>query len=959
MPASIPDPDQAALRSRAGESDSGGLQFGGFCLHERARLLEKDNAPVKLGSRAIDILCLLVSRAGEIIHKDELLAHAWPNLVVEETSLRVHIAELRKTLGDGKDGARFITNVPNRGYCFVAPVQRRELKVDTAPPPAPVATKSRPLPGLLTRMIGRDDMVRSLSERLLAEQFITLRGPGGIGKTTVALAVAHEMSARHGLPVRFVDLGPLKDPDLVPSAVASVLDLVVQSADPTSSIVKFLAGRRLVLILDSCEHVIEQVARLAESIYLQAPGTSILATSRESLLVQGEQIVELPPLKIPPADQVLTSEELMGYPAVQLLAERAAAAGYSIEMTAENARLVAEISNKLDGIALAIELTAVRVGAHGLREIDQLLDGRLKLEWRGRRTAPPRHQTLSATLDWSYDLINENERLVLRRLSVFGGAFTLNAAIAVAGEEALGDQVVDAIEQLVAKSLVTSRPDEPSMRYRLLDSTRAYAQKRLGESGEAQEIAQRHAHYVLNALSRGMSGVSKQAAETAEPTRAGLLGDARAALAWVFSNEDASELRVALSGASAALFIELNLLNECRQAARRGLAALDDAERGAQWELELQSALGHAAMFTDRNSEEAEAALLRGLVIARELEDRPSQFRLLSRLNMFYRRTGECDRLVPLAESAEQVARQIGDPAGLAGADVVLGVSHHLAGNQILAQRHLEKAMQNDLALRLAGPGHFAYARAPRVPLARTLWLRGFPDRAVELARAMTGDAAPSDVVMYCIALCWSTSVFGWIGDWATVEALTTRMNEHALMHELVPYQAVADGFRGQALIARGDANEGVKILRDVLPRLRADRYELYASGFSADLAQGLATLGQLTEGLELIDAAISRVSAAGGAFEMPELLRVRGHLQGLIGDEDSAEQSVTSSVELAEAQGATSWRLRSEMALVHLAGKQGRKAALTALKKTLGRFSEGFETADLRSARRLIGEAT
>ncbi|MES2194598.1 MAG: winged helix-turn-helix domain-containing protein [Pseudomonadota bacterium] len=957
MSSNLPGQDHATQGSGANDPDSGGVQFGRFCLYERSRLLEKDQAPVKVGSRAIDILCLLVSRAGEIIHKDELLAYAWPNLVVEETSLRVHIAELRKVLGDGKEGARFITNVPNRGYCFVASVQRRERQVTAATPPAPETSKTGPLPVLLTRMIGRDDMVQNLSDRLLAEQFITLRGPGGIGKTTVALAVAHEVSARSGQKVRFVDLGPLKDPGLVPSAVASALDLVVQSADPTSSIIKFLTGRRLVLILDSCEHVIDHVARLAESIYLQAPGTSILATSRESLLVQGEQIVELPPLKTPPAELNLTPDELLDYPAVQLLAARAAAGGYSIEMTGENARLVAGICNKLDGIALAIELTAVRLGAHGLKEIDRLLDGRLKLEWRGRRTAPPRHQTLSATLDWSYDLISETERLVLRRLAVFAGAFTLNAAMAVAGDKSLGDQVVDAIEQLVAKSLVTARLGESSMRYRLLDSTRSYAQKKLGESGEAREVAQRHAGYVLNALSRGMSVISKPGAEPTEPARAELLGDARAALAWVFSDEGAPGLRAALSGASAALLVELNLLNESRQAARRGLAALDDPHRGGQWELELQSALGHAAMFTDRNSEEAEAALLRGLVIARELDDRPGQFRLLSRLNMFYRRTGECERLVPLAESAEQVARQIGDPAGLAGADVLLGVSHHLAGNQILAQRHLEAAMQNDAALRLAGPMHFAYARTPRIPLARTLWLRGFPDRAVALARAVTNDAAPRDLVMYCIALCWATSVFGWVGDWTNVEALTVRLNEHAVMHELAPYQAVADGFRGQALVARGDAQEGAAILRDVLPRLHADRYELYASGFGADLSQGLAALGQPSEGLELIDTVISRVSAAGEAFDMPELLRVRGHLQGLHGDEDSARRSLVSSIELAEAQGAISWRLRSEMTLARLAGKPGRKAALAALAKTVGRFSEGFDTADLQSARRLIGE--
>ncbi|MCA1381013.1 helix-turn-helix transcriptional regulator [Bradyrhizobium sp. BRP05] len=949
MPSSLPAKHRGAQPSRASEPDSLGVRFGRFCLYEKSRLLEKDQGPVKIGSRALDILCLLVGRAGDIIHKDELLAHAWPNLTVDEASLRVHIAEIRRVLGDGKDGARFITNVPNRGYCFVATIEQRQPAQD-APKPAAMVSGEPSFPLLLTRTIGREDVVQRLSERLLAEQFITLRGPGGIGKTTVALAVAHALSGR-AQEVRFVDLGPLKEGDLVPSTVASALNLVVQTADPTSSIVQFLGGRRVVLILDSCEHVIEHAARLAEAIYLQAPGTSILATSRESLLVQGEQIVELPPLATPPADQALTSEEMLAYPAVRLFTERATAAGYSVEMSPDNMRLLAGICEKLDGIALAIELAAVRLGAHGLREIDALLDGRLKLEWRGRRTAPPRHQTLSAMLDWSYNLITDAERLALRRLAVFAGAFTLEAAIAVAGAEPDDEQVIDMIGQLVAKSLLSARPIKSSMRYRLLDTTRTYALKRLSESGEANTIARRHAEYVMSALVR--SGSNGNALGL--PARSELLGDVRAALSWAYSDEGAAELRVPLSGASAPLLVELNLLNECSRVAQRALGALDDTNRGGIWEIELQSALGHAAMFTERNSEQAEAALLRGLSVARKLSDRPNQFRLLSRLNMFYRRTGECDRLVPSAEAAEEVAREIGDPAGLAGASVLLGVSHHLAGNQILAQHHLEKAMQNDIALRVAGPSHFAFARTPRIPLARTLWLRGFPDQAVELARAVTNDAAPKDVVMYSIALCWAASVFGWVGDWASVEKLTARLSEHALMHGFVPYQAVADGFRGQVMVARGDVKDGVDLLHDVLPRLHADRYELYASGFSADLAQGLGRLGRVEEALEALDNSMSRTSAGGEIFDMPELLRLRGKLKAQGGDEDGARQSLKSSIELAETQGALSWRLRSEITLVVLSGKQGKKSALTALAQTLARFSEGLETADLQSARGLL----
>ncbi len=496
----LPHPIEASVEPDA-------FSFGPFSLHNKKRLLERDGAPIKLGSRAIDILRLLVNRAGEVVPKNEILAYAWPNLVVEEISLRVHIADLRKALGDGKAGARYITNVPSRGYCFVAPVQRN------AATPAPVPLSSAPepksppvaLPHRLERMVGREDVLGELSARLLSDRFVTLRGPGGIGKTTVAVALAHEMWTTFDGHVRFLDLGPLNDATLVPSTLASALGLVVHHADPTDSIVHFLSDRRLLLVLDSCEHVIEVVARLAEQIHQQAPGVSILATSRESLLVEGEQIFELVPLQGPPLGAGLSATQVLSYPAARLFAERAAAAGHRADITDEDADVLAEICGKLDGIALAIELAAVRVSAHGLRDIATLLDGRLKLEWRGRRTAPPRQQTLRATLDWSYGLISESERIVLRRLTIFAGPFTLQGAAAVAGEEDEPiDRVVDTLEQLVARSLVSARPEGSSTNYRLLDTTRAYAMQKLADGGEATGIARRHARYVQRALEQTM-----------------------------------------------------------------------------------------------------------------------------------------------------------------------------------------------------------------------------------------------------------------------------------------------------------------------------------------------------------------------------------------------------------------------------------------------------------------------
>lgn len=938
------------------------VAFGPFSLHDKTRLLERDGVPVKLGSRALDILRLLVSRAGDIVSKNELLAHAWPGLVVEEISLRVHVAELRKALGDGKEGARYITNVPSRGYCFVAPVQRFADAPPAASPPAQAPSVPEPpapvLPHRLERMIGRDDVVREVSQRLLSERFITLRGPGGIGKTTVAIALAHDLSAQFEGQVRFLDFSMVKDTALVAGTIAWALGLSVHHSDPTDSIVGYLRNRRLLLVLDSCEHVVDAIAGVAERIHQQAPGVSILVTSRESLLVEGEQIFELGALEGPPQGAGLNASEMLAYPAARLFTERAAAAGHRAEISDEDAEVLAEICSKLDGIALAIELAAVRVGTHGLREMVTLLDGRLKLEWRGRRTAPPRHQTLGATLDWSYGLISESERMVLRRLAIFAAPFTLQGATMVAGEEgAPPERIVESLEQLVAKSLIAVRPDGAVTRYRLLDTTRAYAAQKLADSGEATRIARRHACYVQHALETTAAGEGDQASRSRARTL--LFSDARAALKWAFANDDGAGLRVPLAGACARLFVELNLLDEGRLWSSRALTMLDDSTRGSPWELELQATLGHAFMFTERNSDQAEVALRRGLEIAEALGDGASKFKLLARLNMFYRRTGEYRLLLPIALEAERTAQSIGDSAGIAGGKGLVGVSYHLMGDQRAAQRYLEEGVTGDEALRRMQPGHFAYSRTPQIPLARVLWLRGFPDRAVECARPLTGSAAPRDAVMYCIALCWSASLYGWVGDWSSVEQMSARLSAHAASHALAPYQAVAAGFRAQTMIARGELKEGIELLQAVLPRLHADRYELYASAFISELSQGLAELGQLTDGLRILQEAVAGIEPDGEAFDGPELLRLRGELEARGGEPKAAEASFAASIALAEEQGALSWRLRTETSLARLRRKQRRAKPLDGLAETYARFTEGFETADLRAARKLLDEAS
>jgi predicted ATPase/DNA-binding winged helix-turn-helix (wHTH) protein len=433
------------------------VSFGPFRLYPAQRLLKKTDESIQLGGRALEILIALVERAGEVVTHRELISRAWPDVTVDDANLRVHIAGLRKALGDGQEGVRYLANVPGRGYCFVAHVTR----LAGGPPPqtAPaIADRLQKLPSRLSRMVGRDDTVRDLSARLVAGRLVSIVGSGGIGKTTVAVSVAHALFDGFGGAVFFVDLAALADPKLVPTAVASALGIMVQVPDPLTTLLAFLSTKRSLLVLDNCEHVIDAAASLAERVVNEAPQAHVVATSREALQVEGEHVHLLDALDSPPRSDDLKAAQALKYPAVQLFMERARAGGHRSELSDVDAPIVATICRKLDGIALAIELAASRAGSLGIRGIAELLDNRFRLLWQSRRTALPRHQTLNAMLDWSYNLLSHEEKLVLSRLSVFIGDFTRDAAVSVvSGIEAGASEITDAIASLVAKSLISTR----------------------------------------------------------------------------------------------------------------------------------------------------------------------------------------------------------------------------------------------------------------------------------------------------------------------------------------------------------------------------------------------------------------------------------------------------------------------------------------------------------------------
>jgi predicted ATPase/DNA-binding winged helix-turn-helix (wHTH) protein len=459
------------------------FQFGPFVLRAAERLLEKAGVPVHLGTRALDILVVLVNHAGQTVSKNDLLEQAWPDVRVDEGSLRFHMVALRKALGDDLGGNAFVKTLRGQGYCFVAPVSRGSAPGFTLVEGS-VSGKASKLPPRLTRMVGRDEAIQEISGRLAMDRFVSIIGPGGIGKTAVAVSVGHGMLSEFDGAVGFFNLGPLDDQRQVPGEVASALGLQVESNDPIPCLINFVRDKRILLIFDNCEHVIETVATLTERIFQEAPQVHILATSREALRVEGEHVLRLPPLEAPPDDPGLTAAQALGYPAVQLFVERMAASGQRYKMGDLDAPIVGRICRRLDGIALAIELVAGRVSAYGIRETASFLDDRPWFFWKGRRTALLRHQSLGAALDWSYDLLAVFERAVLHRLSVFTGEFTLQAAESVAADDDIdGKQVVVAVANLVAKSLAAADTSGATTRYRLLDTTRAYVLARLAGSG--------------------------------------------------------------------------------------------------------------------------------------------------------------------------------------------------------------------------------------------------------------------------------------------------------------------------------------------------------------------------------------------------------------------------------------------------------------------------------------------
>jgi predicted ATPase len=657
----------------------------------------------------------------------------------------------------------------------------------------------------------------------------------------------------------------------------------------------------------------------------------------------------------------------VGFSAVQLFVDRAGSSSESFQLKDTDANHVAEICRRLDGNALAIELAAGRVEAFGIEGVASRLVDRFNLLTSGRRTAPPRHQALGATLDWSYDLLSNAERAVLRRLSVFAGTFTLDAAAAVVADEVTNaSDVICCVANLVSKSLISAETKIGRPRYRLLDTTRAYSRQKLKECNEFGEFARRHAEYYRDLFERASLECVTQNAADWLLVYGEQIDNVRAALNWAFSAEGSAPTGVALTIAVVPLWLNLSLMDECLQRVKKALSRLDSNHLQAPMcEMQLYTALG-VALYLIGPGPETKAAWKQVQTIAESLANTDYRLRALWGLWTVCVTGGEHRNGLSLANEFTKLAEEASDSEASLVGDRLIGTSHHFLGEQEAARRHIERML--DRSTSVSDPSEIIRFQcnqsiAARSYLAKVLWLQGYPEQALEAVEHTISDAR---AISHSHSLCYALAsgacpITFFVGDLLVAERYVTMLLDDAVTHRLALWTKMGRGFKGTLLIRRGDLSAGVQLLRAATDELHQAGYVLYRTAFLAELAQGLANGGEISTGLTTISEALAQAIRNNELWFMPELLRVKGEialLESASGVETVAEECFAESLDLARQQKALSWELRSALSLARFRQTQNRtREARSLLGAVYSTFGEGFETADLKSAKQMLDE--
>lgn len=914
------------------------VHFGPYRVHPSQRLVLEAGQPLRLGRRAVEILLVLLEHAGQVVSKQQLIARVWPKSVVEDTNLRVHVAALRKALGDGQAGQRYIVTVAQRGYSFVAPVSLEPLE-QLARIPHPSLARNLPL--RRTRMIGRQALVDALVAQLPRKRFITLVGTGGIGKTTVALRVAEQLIGHYRDGTYLLDLAALNDPAMIAPNLCALLDLPLHDGDPLDAIARQLKERYLLLVIDNCEHLIDAVALLCETLLRGAPHLHVLTTSREDLRAEGEHVQRLDALAYPPRETPIEGYPAVEYPALQLFAERAMASHDDFELTDREVPLVIDICQRLDGIPLAIELAAAQIGRFGLEELHRQLQGSVAL-LHNDADAAPRQQTLRATLDWSFALLTACEQICLRRLAVFMGSFNLaSAAAVIVGQHVAPDQVLVSVSQLLAKSLLNVEIGDEEVRYRLLDTTRSYALEKLAEAGELAASQARHAERCLTLMEQAESDWETTPTRLWIARYAAYRDDIRAALDRGLGPQGSHAVAIRLTAHTLPLWQELSLLKEHGLYVSKALKLLQASPSPCP-RLTLALELAHASF--NYHTEGGTPATVRSFVTARQLaqqcQDLAGELRAVSGHMTVNLSRGNYQQALEQSQDFDRLGVH-GDPNLSLSTQRLRVLALHFTGDQSAARRDAEQVIQ-----RLAQSGHLSrfshgfgvqydQSVAALTILARILWLQGFAEKARRTANLALQIAMQ---INHGISICYTLAMTGCViarynGDHATARERLDLLKQQARKHSVMLFHDWAChydcAFANETLEA-SPATAG--LIRDIVVTLRAD----FVS-----------------------QAQIERAHSGAAGWCAAEILRAGAETWLAQNDpslERRAEDQLLEALAVARRHNALAWELRSAMSLARLWQRRGQEhAARDLLGPIYRRFTEGFDTPDLQQAGALL----
>lgn len=925
---SIPAPSPHDVTVETGELR---WRFGAFTIWETQRRIERHGDAVRIGSRAFDLLLYLLKRPGELISKDELLATIWTGLVVEDGSVRVHMSLLRKALGKPgpDDGCKaWITTVPQRGYRFNGRVVREQP--DGAQSGVTSSTQRFiRLPTRFTELVGRVADVDKVVEAFDHHRLVTIVGPGGIGKTSVAIAAAgRSRNLKPGSEVAFADLAPLISVDHVVGAIARSLGVAADLPDPIDVITQQLAGADAGLLIDNCEHVIDSLVSPIIRLLTAIPGLRILATSREPLRVPGEYVLRLAPLGIPAAG-CLTLAQALEYPSVKLLVERAKDAGARIFSESDSPAL-ARLSRQLDGIPLAIELVAARLGVQSVHDLTLRLEERLLSL--GNRTAVERHRSLAAALDWSIALLSDTELRTFRRLSLFRGRFDVDSAITLCAIDMEPEAVFDALISLANKSLVSFDGNDSIAPYRLLDTTRSHAAALLAESGERPTLELRYARFVLDLMKTATTQLSNLARQDWNDHYAHCLNDVRFALKICLAERPDANISVGLLMASAPLWFILSQVVEYCDGVEEALVLVErqpapDAEAIASLLTKLVVVLPHTELnpHLDETCERAIAGAQASKSHLLELQARWGQ----SMYNVY---CGHYAAALRQSEALLEVVRSWpADPAFLHMALRMNAYAGYYCGNFRTARQHCMESFRISRTLRRTR-AHMVGVE-PTVSaltlLSLILWIRGESARALKTAgNAIRRAESIGHAVSLCVALYGGCAVALWSGELKLADNWVTMMRGEARNTGLVRWLNYAEWFSQGLKLSPGQ--EPGAYAREVLNELStydAPRKEMLVT-FCADLVD---------------DAMIARIAAGEGLWSAAEVWRAIGKRNEQRGMLDAAEQSYQRALDTSRKQGAKAWEQRAALSLASMWSRQGQlRQASRLLDETFGSTSAG-----------------